>query len=305
MKKLLALFPALALGFASCRPDVPQARLETPLDTLAYCLGVSHATDKAGLAKYLESVNSDSAHVENFLKGLYTGLVKGAEAYESGKTDKSALAYNEGINVGIQLLDRVVARTERLLQLGDSLHIEPAEMAAGFADFVHSNVVLAIDGKPATREQISDVVESLMERIGDERAEALYGKEKRAGLDFIAQKAKEPGVKPLEDGIFYKELQAGTGSTPTLQSKVRVRYEGRFIDGKIFDATTNHGNKEFDEFPVNGVIQGWQKALIHMPVGAKWEVYIPYDQAYGAAGNPPDLPPYSTLVFTMELISFE
>jgi len=305
MNNFLVLSLVAALGLTACQGEVPQARLETPLDTLAYCLGVGNATEKAGLAQYLESVNSDSTHTEDFLKGLYTGLTEGAEAYESGKTEKAALAYNEGINIGIQLLDRVVARTERMLQLGDSLRLDPAEMAAGFADYVHGNIAILINGKPATREQLSELAGRLTERISDERAETLYGKEKRAGLDYIAQKAKEPDVKLLADGIYYKELQAGSGAVPTMQSKVRVRYEGRFIDGKVFDATANHGNKEFDEFPVNGVIKGWQQALTHMPAGAKWEVYIPYDQAYGAAGNPPDMPPYSTLIFTMELVSFE
>ncbi len=306
MKKFFALSLVLALvGFSACREDVPQAKLESGLDTLAYCLGAGNAIDKSGLTKYLESVNSDSTCIDDFLSGLYTGLKEGAEAYESGKTDKESLAYNEGINVGMQLLDRTIARTERLLQLGDSLHLSPDAFAAGFSDFVHNRIAIKIDGKPATHDQLSALATSLSERISDERAEALYGKEKRAGLDFIAQKAKEPGVKLLADGIYYKELQAGSGASPALQSKVRVRYEGRFIDGKVFDATANHGSKEYDEFPVNGVIKGWQQALTHMSAGSKWEVYIPYDQAYGAAGNPPDMPPYSTLIFTMELISFE
>lgn len=305
MKKLLVSSLIAMVCLSACHKEVPQARLETSLDTLAYCLGVSNATDKAGLAQYLESVNSDSTYTEDFLRGLATGLTEGAEAFESGKTDKASLAYNEGINVGVQLLDRVVARTERMLQLGDSLHLDPAEMAAGFSDFVHGKVALSINGKPASREQISDLAALLMERISDERAEVLYGKEKRAGLDFIAQKAKEPDVKLLADGIYYKELKAGNGGKPTLQSTARVRYEGRFIDGKVFDATANHGNKEYDEFAVGRVIKGWQQALTHMPVGSKWEVYIPYDQAYGATGNTPDIPPYSTLIFTMELLSFE
>lgn len=305
MKKTLVLSLVALMGLASCHQEVPEARLETALDTLAYCMGAGNATDRAGMAQYLESVNSDSTHTEDFLSGLYVGLTEGAEAYASGKTDKASLAYNQGINVGLQMLDRRIATAEKILQLGDSLHLDPGQFAAGFADFVRGTVAITIDGKPATREQLSDLAGRIMERISDERAEALYGKEKRAGLDYISARAKEPGVKPLADGIYYKELQAGSGQTPTMQSRVRVRYEGRFIDGKVFDATANHGNKEFDEFPVSGVIKGWQQALTHMPVGAKWEVYIPYDQAYGAAGNPPDMPPYSTLVFTMELLSFE
>mgnify|MGYP002623947860 CR=1 FL=1 len=292
----------LLAHLTACQKEIPQAKLETALDTLAYCIGAGNAIDRTAMGGYLESVGSDSTHINDFLQGLYVGLTEGAEAYESSTADAKARAYNQGINVGQQMLQRPIANAERLLQLGDSTHLSREAFAAGFADYVLGSLALRVDGNPATREWLSETARSLMERIGDERAEKLYGKEKRAGLDYIAKKATEPGVRPLGEGVYYKELQAGHGDTPTLQSTVRVRYEGRFINDKVFDATANHGINEYDEFPVSGVIKGWQQALTQMPVGSKWEVYIPYDQAYGAAGNPPDMPPYSTLIFTMELL---
>ncbi|MBP3227741.1 MAG: FKBP-type peptidyl-prolyl cis-trans isomerase [Bacteroidaceae bacterium] len=306
MKRLILLALPLLLGLAACQhKEIPQARLKTKLDTLAYCLGASQAPDRVGIGQMLANVHSDSTRIEDFLSGLYEGLSKGAEAYEANKTDAASLAYNQGISIGIELLDRSIARTEHYLQLGDSLHLPVDEFAAAFADVVHGKISLLVGGKPATREQLSDIGGRLMETVADERAEALYGAQKRAGLDYIAQKTKEEGVRPLQDGIYYKELQTGHGAKPTASSTVQVRYEGRFIDGKVFDATANHGTNEYDEFKVGQVIKGWQKALAQMPVGAKWEVYIPYDQAYGPAGNPPDMPPYSTLIFTMELIAIK
>lgn len=306
MKNYIVTLLIATAMFSSCQDKLPTtARLETSLDTLAYCLGRLNGADRATLGAHLQSIDSDSTHIEDFLSGLYAGISKGAEASTRGGNDKASIAFDDGINAGQSLLDRIVSRTERMMQLGDSLHLSVDEFAAGFADVVYGRQALAIGGKALTREQVSDLAMALTERISDERAEVLYGKEKRAGLDFIAQKAKEEGVKSLSNGIYYKEIQAGSGAVPTMQSQVNVRYEGRLINGKVFDSTANHGGKAFDTFSPERVIKGWQEALTHMPVGSKWEVYIPYDQAYGPAGNPPDIPPYATLIFTMELISFE
>lgn len=306
MKNSLFAVLALALCFTACQPSKPPtARLESSLDTLAYCLGAINAVERSGLVQYLERVQSDSNCVDDFLCGLTDALEKGAEVSTKNNSDKASIAYDEGVNVGLSLLDRMISRTERMLMLDDSLHLNPREFAAGFCDVVYGKQAIVIGGKKLSRDELSDLATALNERISDERAEVRYGKEKAEGLDFIKKKSNEPGVKPLSGGIYYKELQAGHGASPTMTSKVQVRYEGRLISGKLFDATANHGGKAYDEFTPDRVIKGWQEALTHMAVGSKWEVYIPYDKAYGAAGNPPDIPPFSTLIFTMELISFE
>lgn len=119
---------------------------------------------------------------------------------------------------------------------------------------------------------------------------------------FMEKVEKEEGVKPLGGGVFYKELQAGSGAKPTDSSKVRVNYEGRLIDGTVFDSSYERG--EAASFPLNGVIQGWQIALKAMPVGSTWEVYIPQYYAYGATGSN-SIPPYSALIFKVELLGIE
>lgn len=120
---------------------------------------------------------------------------------------------------------------------------------------------------------------------------------------FMADIEKQEGVKPLGGGVFYKEVKAGTGAKPTQDSKVRVNYEGRLIDGTVFDSSYERG--EAASFPVSGVIQGWQIALKAMPVGSEWEVYIPQYYAYGANGSGEKIPPYSALVFKVELLGIE
>lgn len=124
-----------------------------------------------------------------------------------------------------------------------------------------------------------------------------------AGEEFMAKIEKEPGVQPLGGGVFYKEIQAGNGPTPSQNSKVRVNYEGRLIDGTVFDSSYERG--EPSSFTVDGVIQGWQIALKAMPVGSTWEVYIPQYYAYGAKGSGAKIPPYSALVFKVELLGIE
>ena len=119
---------------------------------------------------------------------------------------------------------------------------------------------------------------------------------------FLAQKAKEPGVQSLGGGLLYKVLRAGNGTQPTSTSMVTVDYEGKLIDGTIFDSSYQRG--EPASFPVSGVVAGWQIALKAMHVGDEWEVYIPQYLGYGENGTN-NIPPYSTLIFKISLKSVE
>jgi FKBP-type peptidyl-prolyl cis-trans isomerase FklB len=120
-----------------------------------------------------------------------------------------------------------------------------------------------------------------------------------AGKAFLeANKAKE-GVKVLPDGLQYKIITEGTGATPTADDKVKTNYRGTLIDGTEFDSSYKRNRPA--EFTVKGVIKGWTEALQLMKVGAKWELYIPPDLAYGERGRP-GIPPNSTLIFEIELL---
>jgi peptidyl-prolyl cis-trans isomerase, FKBP-type len=121
---------------------------------------------------------------------------------------------------------------------------------------------------------------------------------------FLAENKKKEGVVVLPDGLQYRIIKKGTGATPKASDAVRVVYEGKTIDGKVFDATSKHG-AEYDTFNVGGLIKGWTEVLQLMPVGSKWEVFIPQDLAYGSRGAGKDIAPYSTLIFTLELKGIE
>lgn len=131
-------------------------------------------------------------------------------------------------------------------------------------------------------------------------AEAAYAVNKEAGEKFLAENAKKEGVVTLPSGLQYQVLVEGNGKKPSATDRVQCHYEGTLIDGTIFDSSIKRGEPAV--FGVNQVIRGWVEALQLMQEGAKWRLYIPYDMAYGEHGAGEMIPPYSALVFDVELI---
>jgi FKBP-type peptidyl-prolyl cis-trans isomerase FklB len=130
--------------------------------------------------------------------------------------------------------------------------------------------------------------------------EELMSDNLQAGQEFLAEKAAQDDVTVLPSGLMYKVIVAGDGATPTSSDSVTVHYRGTLIDGTVFDSSYDRGQPA--TFPVNRVIAGWIEALQLMAVGAKWELYIPSDLAYGAAGAGGVIGPDCTLVFEVELL---
>jgi FKBP-type peptidyl-prolyl cis-trans isomerase FklB len=124
---------------------------------------------------------------------------------------------------------------------------------------------------------------------------------KKEGADYMAENGKKDGVITLPSGLQYKVLTAGTGPRPAADQSVTVHYTGKLINGKVFDSSVERGQPA--TFGVTQVIQGWVEALQLMPQGSKWELTIPYNLAYGERGAGENIPPFSTLIFDVELIS--
>merc|ERR1712107_179786 len=121
------------------------------------------------------------------------------------------------------------------------------------------------------------------------------------GKEFLAKKAAEPGVTKMPSGLLYKVIKSGTGTkSPKVDTPCLCHYTGTFIDGKKFDSSRDDG--EPLEFAPNQVIAGWTEAMQMMHEGDQWELYLPCELGYGPAGDPPDIPPKSCLVFEMELV---
>lgn len=156
--------------------------------------------------------------------------------------------------------------------------------------------VLAGNKTEITHAEAQKVVNEHFQRL----AEEAYAVNKNAGEKFLAENAKKEGVVTLPSGLQYKVMTEGNGKKPSATDRVRCHYEGTLIDGTIFDSSIKRGEPAV--FGVNQVIKGWVEALQLMQEGAKWRLFIPYDMAYGEHGAGEMIPPYSALVFDVELI---
>jgi FKBP-type peptidyl-prolyl cis-trans isomerase FklB len=132
-------------------------------------------------------------------------------------------------------------------------------------------------------------------------AEQAYEMNKKGGEEFLAANAKKEGVVTLPSGLQYEVIKEGNGKKPSATDRVKCHYEGTLIDGTVFDSSVKRGEPAV--FGVNQVIKGWVEALQLMQEGSKWRLYIPYDMAYGENGAGEMIPPYSALIFDVELIS--
>ena len=145
-------------------------------------------------------------------------------------------------------------------------------------------------------DEANNILQTYFEKIQNEK-----GKEaKEAGEKFLAENKTREGVVTLESGLQYKILNEGSGAKPTANDTVKCHYEGRLINAQVFDSSIRRG--EPAEFPVGGVIAGWVEALQLMPVGSKWQLYIPSELAYGQHGAGAAIGPNETLIFDVELL---
>ena len=155
---------------------------------------------------------------------------------------------------------------------------------------------------PEDIEMLSDLITAAVnEAIRTANTEKLYAENKAAGEKYLAENAKKEGVKTTKSGLQYKVLVEGNGAMPSDTAKVQVNYEGKLIDGTVFDSSYERNQPFTVDLAQPRVIAGWIEALKMMPVGSKWEVTIPQELAYGAQ-NQGVIKPFSTLVFTIEVL---
>lgn len=185
-------------------------------------------------------------------------------------------------------------------QLGDQLRNNPFKdfditaVQAGIAD------ALANAESPLSDEDLNAAFSVVSKKLQAQEQE--IAKEKAAeGEAFLAANAKRDEVSVTESGLQYEVITTGEGEKPSAASTVSVHYHGTFSNGDVFDSSVERGQPA--EFPVGGVIAGWTEALQLMTEGSKWKLTIPYDLAYGEQGSQGAIPPYSTLVFDVELLS--
>ena len=298
MKKIIILALALVAGASlypadaakkkdkkqPATPVVEPVQLTTSSDSVSYAAGMN-ATN--GLLPYLiQQQGVDTAYIADFIRGFQEVAQAGA--------DPKMKAYAAGLGIATQVRDRMLP--DMVKEFTDSPDsILASVFYRGFTDALQKDTTVftqtdadAFFGKKQRADKAA-------------KEEKLYGPNRDAGEAFLAENAKKEGVVTTRSGLQYKVLVKGEGEVPQKTDKVQVHYEGRLIDGTVFDASKKHGDKPL-EFRADQVIKGWTEALTMMPVGSKWELYIPYELAYGERGAGNDIKPYSTLVFDVELV---
>jgi FKBP-type peptidyl-prolyl cis-trans isomerase len=203
------------------------------------------------------------------------------------KTQKEKFSYALGMKMGGNLKKQGVP-------------VDPSIMARGMRDAMAGKTLLTDDQAQAALTQMqNDMRQKLQEKQQVEGAA-----NKKDGEAFLAANKAKEGVVTLPSGLQYKILKEGTGPKPTAADSVSCNYRGTLINGTEFDSTAKHGGQPAT-FPVGGVIKGWTEALQLMPVGSKWQLFIPSALAYGERGAGPDIGPDSTLIFEVELVSIQ
>ncbi|MGL5958411.1 MAG: FKBP-type peptidyl-prolyl cis-trans isomerase [Phocaeicola sp.] len=287
MKKMM-FFAALtaAASLASCTTQAPKANMKTEIDSLSYMMGISNTQ---GLKQYIVGqLGADTTFMADFIKGIETG------AKESDERKKAFLA---GQTIGLQVSNSMLnAINQQLFGADSETKLDKTNFLAGFiAGTVEK-------GAAVTMEEAQAYVELHTETIKEKALEAKYGDNKTAGAKFLEENATKEGVVTTASGLQYKVIKTGKGAVPTADSKVKVNYRGTLLDGTEFDSSYNRN--EPTSFRANQVIKGWTEALTMMPVGSKWELYIPQDLAYGAR-EINQIKPFSTLIFEVELLAIE
>ncbi len=278
---LLAVLAIVLATTFSCKKS-GNANLKTDVDTISYAIGLINGGQ---LQMFLEQQGMDSTCVSDFMKGFKEGA--------NNIGDKKKQAYYMGLMQGMQMtegLNKEIFGGDD----GDEKISVPKFMAGLKAGLKKDTSVF----KP---EVIQARLEGMVNTAHKKAMDKKYKEEKEKGAKFLAEKAKDPKVKKLANGVLYKVIKEGNGPVPndSTANKVKINYEGKLIDGTKFDSS--YDRKEPAEMLISQVVPGFSEALKHMPVGSIWEVYIPADQGYGEreAGQ---IKPFSTLIFKIELL---
>ena len=203
------------------------------------------------------------------------------------KTQREKNSYALGMNIG-----------SGLKKQGATASVDPILVSRGLRDALSgAKTAMTEDEMRAALQQLMSEVRSAQEAKAHQEGATA----RKDGEAFLAANKSKDGVQTLPDGLQYKVLQQGSGPKPTANDTVTVNYRGTLINGKEFDSSYKRGQPV--SFPVGGVIKGWTEALQLMPVGSKWQLYIPADLAYGDRGAGSDIGPGETLIFDVELIS--
>ena len=286
MKKILIVAAAamVAMAYTSCQKSI-KANLKSDVDSVVYNVGVAQS---AGLKQYaLGQLGIDSAYIDEFIRGMQDGAT-------NTKTDPKKEAFAKGQEIGRQVRQMADGISYDVYVGDTTMKVNVDNLLAGLSDGLRGKSAIAPDSAQRIFPKQLDAVRTAY-------VEKTYGENRAAGEKFIAEYKTREGAVALESGVVYRILTEGKGKVPSDTSVVKCHYEGKLIDGTVFDSSYERN----EPFTVNmrypQVIPGWIEVLKLMPAGSKWEVVIPSDKAYGTQ-NRDKIKPFSTLVFTIETL---
>lgn len=292
MKKVTFMMTlAAAAALTSCTAQAPKANLSTDIDSLSYAIGMARTE---GLDQFLMQQGIDSTQMTEFIKGFNEG---------AAKIDKEDVAYMAGMQIGQMVSKQWVEGFNQQIFGNDSTQsISRENLLAGF--------VAGVVGKGKMDKMFAQgYMQSQMEVVREKALKKQYADVIAEGEKFLEENKTKEGVVTTESGLQYKILTKGTGEIPADTSYVQVNYKGTLIDGTEFDSSYKRKDKDGKSQPAtfraNQVIKGWTEALTMMPVGSKWELYIPYDLAYDSKASGADIKPFSTLIVEVELVGID
>ena len=265
---------------------LPAVELKDAGDSLAHTFGIAQSN---GLKGYIvNQLGVDTTYIAEFCKGIM-------DAANVDPQNKEKAAYAAGGQIGGQVVNMSKNFSKEYYAAEPDKSINAAVVAHGLIEGLLGT------NKIGVQEAGQQFQQALAARQAENK-EKLWGANRKAGELFLEQNKTKEGVHVTTSGLQYKVLTEGKGAVPQKTDKVKVNYEGTLIDGTVFDSSIKRGQPA--TFQVNQVIKGWTEALCMMPVGSKWELYIPQELAYGdrETGN---IKPYSTLIFTVELLDIE
>lgn len=285
MKKLLIFAAVAGATLCSCQKGAMKPSLKDNADTIAYEVGLANS---GYVSNVMQQSGIDSVYLEEFLAGVKEGTLN-AE-------DKKKVAHYLGVMFGLQNDMQLQGIDHQIYGNDSTKHLSRRNVLAGIINGAHNRSNLAINGKPI------DAAAAQMDVQG--RIEALHAKQfeayKKECAKFLAENAKKQGVKTLPSGVQYRVLTEGTGEKPTADQRVNIFYEGKLVDGTLFDS--NYDQDQPMPVMASQMIPGFKEALTAMPVGSEWEIVIPAELAYGDR-EMGQIKPGSVLVFKVKLVS--
>ena len=286
-KQDLAAFIEGQKASGAAQFTAPAIPLTTHDDSIAHIFGVAQSN---GLMQYIVGqLGVDTTYISDFCRGVM-------DRTSVDPANKQLAAYNAGGQIGGQILTMAQNFSKDYYEADPDKSVDPKIVAYG--------IIMGLTGQSEIKaDSASQVFQTVMNARQADNKERLYGENRRAGEKFLEENKSKEGVITLPSGLQYKVITEGTGEKPKTTDKVKVNYEGKLIDGTVFDSSIKRGQPA--TFQVNQVIKGWTEALKLMPVGSKWEIYIPYQLAYGDRATGKDIKPYSALTFSVELLEIE